>query len=208
YPRLDTLFLASPIAWKGTLAQYAGRLHREYPGKQDVIVYDYVDIHIPILERMYHKRLAGYSQIGYKALASKNELDKISMIYDSDTYSSVLKRDFAEAKKEILIACPYIRKKQINTVHGLLENSLSKGVEATIITLPLESYREQERAKKCIELLQTKVNVKTKTGIYQKYVIIDNRLVWYGSIGLLDYIDSDDTVMRLESSELVEELRK
>ena len=45
YPRLDALFLASPIAWKGTLAQYAGRLHREYPGKQDVMIYDYVDIH-------------------------------------------------------------------------------------------------------------------------------------------------------------------
>jgi Uncharacterized protein conserved in bacteria len=207
YPRLDTLFLASPIAWKGTLAQYAGRLHRESPGKQDVIVYDYVDIHIPVLERMYHKRLTGYSQIGYKALSSNEEPDRISMIYDSDTFSSVLKRDFAEAK-EILIVCPYIRKKQINVVFGLLGNPLSKGVTVTIITLPPESYREQERARKCIEVLQTKVNVKNQPDIYQKYVIIDNQLVWYGSIGLLDYIDSDDTIMRLESRELVEELRE
>jgi superfamily II DNA or RNA helicase len=208
YPRLDTLFLASPIAWKGTLAQYAGRLHREYPDKQDVIVYDYVDIHIPVLERMYHKRLTGYSQIGYKVLASKNEPDRISMIYDCDTYSSVLRRDFAEAKKEILIACPYIRKKQVNTVLEVLESSLSKGVEVTIITLPTESYREQERAKKCIEVLQTKVNVKMETDVYQKYIIIDNQLVWYGSIGLLDYINSDDTIIRLESRELVEELKE
>jgi superfamily II DNA or RNA helicase len=44
YPRLDTLFLASPIAWKGTLAQYAGRLHREYPNKKDVMIYDYVGL--------------------------------------------------------------------------------------------------------------------------------------------------------------------
>ena len=207
YPRLDTLFFASPIAWKGTLAQYAGRLHREYPGKQDVIVYDYVDIHIPVLERMYHKRLTGYSQIGYKALASKNEPDRISMIYDSDTFLSVLKNDFAEAKKEILIVCPYIQKRQVNTMLVLLGNLLFSGVEVTIITLPPESYREQERARKCIELLQTKADVKTNSEIYQKYIIIDNQLVWYGSIGLFDYIDLDNTVMRLESRELVEELR-
>jgi len=210
YPRLDTLFLASPIAWKGTLAQYAGRLHREYPGKQDVIVYDYVDIHIPVLERMYHKRLTGYSQIGYKVLASKDEPDRISMIYDHETFGSALKRDFAEARKEILISCPYIRKKQVNLLLAMLEDLVSKakGIDVTIITLPSESYREQERAKKCIELLQTKVNVKMEIDIYQKYIIIDNQLVWYGSIGLLDYIDSDDTIMRLESRELVEELTR
>ena len=207
YPRLDTLFLASPIAWKGTLAQYAGRLHREYPGKQDVIVYDYVDIHIPVLERMYHKRLTGYSQIGYKTLASKNEPDRISMIYDHKSFSTALKRDFSETRKEILISSPYIRKKQVNLLLAMLEDLVYKGIDITIITLPSESYREQERAKKCIELLQTKVNVKTIPDIYQKYAIIDNRLVWYGSIGLLDYIDSDDTIMRLELKELVEELR-
>lgn len=52
-PRLDTLFLAMPIAWKGTLAHYAGRLHRNYDGKQEVCVYDYADIFMPMLERMY-----------------------------------------------------------------------------------------------------------------------------------------------------------
>lgn len=52
-PRLDTLLLTIPVAWKGTVAQYAGRLHRSYPGKTEVRVYDYVDVHVPVLERMY-----------------------------------------------------------------------------------------------------------------------------------------------------------
>jgi superfamily II DNA or RNA helicase len=56
-PRLDTLFLAMPVSWKGTLAQYAGRLHRNYEGKQEVLIYDYVDIHVPMLDKMYQKRL-------------------------------------------------------------------------------------------------------------------------------------------------------
>jgi superfamily II DNA or RNA helicase len=148
YPRLDTLFLASPIAWKGTLAQYAGRLHREYPGKQDVIVYDYVDIHIPVLERMYHKRLTGYAQIGYKALFSKKEPDKISIIYDCDSFVSAMKNDLAEARKEILIVSPSILKKQLNLALEWLKTPLQAGISITVITRPIESYREQERAKK------------------------------------------------------------
>ncbi len=55
FPRLDTLFLALPISWEGKVAQYAGRLHRDYPGKKDVRIYDYVDIHVPILERCIKK---------------------------------------------------------------------------------------------------------------------------------------------------------
>ena len=63
--RLDTLFLAMPVAWRGTLQQYAGRLHREHAGKADVVIYDYVDASVPVLARMHQKRLTGYRAMGY-----------------------------------------------------------------------------------------------------------------------------------------------
>lgn len=63
--RLDTLFLTMPIAWKGTLAQYVGRLHRQHAGKKDVVVFDYVDSAVPVLVRMAAKRRAGYRALGY-----------------------------------------------------------------------------------------------------------------------------------------------
>ena len=63
--RLDTLFLAMPISWKGTLQQYVGRLHRLHDNKRVVQVYDYVDDWVPMLKRMYERRLKGYSSIGY-----------------------------------------------------------------------------------------------------------------------------------------------
>jgi len=63
--RLDTLFLAMPVSWKGTLVQYTGRLHRLYPGKTEVRIYDYVDREIPMLHRMFEKRRRGYRAIGY-----------------------------------------------------------------------------------------------------------------------------------------------
>lgn len=64
-PRLDTLFLTMPIAWRGTLAQYVGRLHRECDGKREVIVHDYVDSGVPVLARMATRRQAGYRALGY-----------------------------------------------------------------------------------------------------------------------------------------------
>ncbi len=63
--RLDTLFLAMPVAWRGALQQYAGRLHRMHTGKAEVVIYDYVDEGVSVLARMYQKRLAGYRAMGY-----------------------------------------------------------------------------------------------------------------------------------------------
>lgn len=72
HPPLDTLVLAMPISWKGTLQQYAGRLHREHSDKDDIRVYDYVEIDHPQLSRMWDKRLRGYRAMGYEIKPSKS----------------------------------------------------------------------------------------------------------------------------------------
>lgn len=70
HPRLDALLLAMPIAWKGTVVQYAGRLHRSHPGKSRAVVYDYVDAEVPVLRRMFAKRLRAYRTLGYELAES------------------------------------------------------------------------------------------------------------------------------------------
>ena len=70
--RLDTLFLTMPVAWKGTLAQYAGRLHRLNDAKREVIIYDYADMRVPVLARMAAKRQVGYQAIGYQVLDARD----------------------------------------------------------------------------------------------------------------------------------------
>jgi superfamily II DNA or RNA helicase len=72
--RLDTLLLVLPISWKGTLQQYAGRLHRNFEGKKEVRVYDYVDASIPMLLRMYDKRIKEYKAIGYSIQEEQRQL--------------------------------------------------------------------------------------------------------------------------------------
>ncbi len=66
--RLDTLFLTLPISWRGTIAQYVGRLHRLHDRKKEVQVYDYADLNVPMLERMFNRRCRGYEAVGYRIL--------------------------------------------------------------------------------------------------------------------------------------------
>lgn len=72
--RLDTLFLALPISWRGTIAQYVGRLHRLHDGKCEVRVYDYADLDVPMLARMFDRRCRGYEAVGYTILLPANAL--------------------------------------------------------------------------------------------------------------------------------------
>ena len=67
-PRLDSLFLALPVSWRGTVAQYVGRLHRLHEGKREVRVYDYADLNVPMLSRMFDRRCRGYESLGYTIL--------------------------------------------------------------------------------------------------------------------------------------------
>jgi len=85
--RLDTLFLALPVSWKGTLIQYTGRLHRLHPGKTEVRIYDYVDHAVPMLMKMFEKRLRGYRAIGYardEAPLGLREVEDNVVEYDED----------------------------------------------------------------------------------------------------------------------------
>jgi superfamily II DNA or RNA helicase/very-short-patch-repair endonuclease len=67
-PRLDTLFLTLPVSWRGTISQYVGRLHRLHEGKREVRVYDYADLNVPMLARMFDRRCRGYKSLGYAML--------------------------------------------------------------------------------------------------------------------------------------------
>jgi superfamily II DNA or RNA helicase len=91
--RLDTLFLALPVSWKGTLIQYAGRLHRLHPMKKEVRMFDYVDRDVPMLLRMFEKRLRGYRGIGYARgeapLGIAEPGDEMVVEYDEDVLRSL-----------------------------------------------------------------------------------------------------------------------
>jgi len=81
--RLDTLFLALPISWRGTLTQYAGRLHRLNAAKKEVIIYDYVDFDVPLLAKMYARRRTGYKSIGYEIALPENKSRAAQLVLEN-----------------------------------------------------------------------------------------------------------------------------
>jgi superfamily II DNA or RNA helicase/very-short-patch-repair endonuclease len=100
--RLDTLFVTMPVSWRGTVAQYVGRLHRLHDGKQVVQVYDYADLDVPMLERMFDKRCAGYEAVGYSILLPASALpgwpQSVPLPVDP-----VWKRDYAASVKRLIL---------------------------------------------------------------------------------------------------------
>lgn len=112
-PRLDTLFLAMPVSWKGTLQQYTGRLHRESCNKKDVLVYDYIDLHVKMLDNMYHKRLKAYALIGYKAKENSFSDSPTKIIYNKENFFPVYLKDIANTSKKLIIISPFVTKIKI-----------------------------------------------------------------------------------------------
>jgi superfamily II DNA or RNA helicase/very-short-patch-repair endonuclease len=100
-PRLDTLFLTLPVSWRGTIAQYAGRLHRLYDGKREVRVYDYADLNVPMLARMFDRRCRGYEAVGYTLLLPASAIPgwPADVVLPSDP---AWKRDYAASVRRLV----------------------------------------------------------------------------------------------------------
>lgn len=151
-PRLDTLFLAMPVSWKGTLAQYAGRLHRNYEGKQEVLIYDYVDIRVPMLERMYHKRLSGYAAIGYTIRGDRTVPAAENRIFSQEEYWDTFSVDIANAQRDILITSPYLHIAQVKRVLKLIPEE----THVTVVTGDETSFKPEawEKMSNTVRLLE------------------------------------------------------
>ena len=209
YPRLDTLFLALPIAWKGKVAQYAGRLHRNYPGKNEVLIYDYVDIHVPVLESMYQKRLKGYAAIGYKIKVCDMLQASPDLIYDGKSFYPVFSEDIRNAKNEILIVSPFMRKSRITQILRLMSEALMNQVKIVVVTRPTEDFPERDQ-KSVLENTQRLrgygVEVRHKSGFHQKFTVIDGKIVWYGSVNFLSFGTAEESIMRFTSYDIAGQL--
>jgi hypothetical protein len=208
-PRLDTLFLAMPISWKGTLQQYAGRLHRLFENKNEVQIYDYVDIHVKKLERMYNKRLNGYASIGYKAKGESIASDTIDFIFDKSNFLPVFVNDLATAVREILIVSPFITRTRTVQMMPHLRTPLQRNVRVVVVTRPIEEFRGKDvtSLQEALAMLeQAGSTVRFRPNIHQKFAVMDQRIVWYGSINLLSFGSAEESVMRLESPNIACEL--
>ena len=203
--RLDTLFLAMPIAWDGNVEQYTGRLNRSYEGKEKVTVVDYVDHYIDMFANMYNKRLRTYRRIGYELSQDAEVKPSEEFFFDKETYYKRFRDDYVNAHEEIIISSPYVSS---SGVEHLIRDSLEQGNKAVsikLITYPTEYYSEDIRGR--IDVLHNKlvtagVEIQYADRISSRYAIIDREIVWYGSMNLVSTIKEDDDEMRIVNKDI------
>ena len=210
FPRLDTLFMATPVSFRGVVEQYAGRLNRDYAGKENVIIYDYVDNHIPMFDNMYVKRLKAYKQIGYE-LAGGLQIDKqlVNAIYDGDNYSENYHKDLLDANKNIMISSPAISGSKVYELINMLKEKQMLGVQVTIVTWTPDSYGFGDAAywmQLHEDMRKAGFYIKTVEEYCDRFAVIDQEVVWYGNINLLAKDKADDSIMRVRSKEIAGEL--
>ena len=210
YPRLDTLMLAAPVSFSGRLEQYLGRLNRDYEGKSEVIVYDYIDSHIRTFDNMYAKRLRTYKRTGFQLIANGIfPKQTANAIYDSDNYTDVFEQDLVEAEKRIIVSSPKLTLEKVKRFSYLVKARQEAGCKVTVVTLDPQnlSYGSSEFCYGLIcEMQQNGIHVITGEDIAEHFAIIDDELVWHGGMNLLGKQDAWDNLMRIKSAQVAAEL--
>ena len=205
-PRLDTLTLAMPFSWKGTLAQYCGRLHRNFAGKEEVLIYDYVDFRVPAFDRMYRNRLKGYKQLGYtiKPVSDSKQNETLpSKLYSTGDYKTDFIQDCISAKKSVVICSPYLSKTEVQKFLSLVPKIHSCGCKIFITTRVHEDEGRRKKQQPYIDMLETAgAVVSGKENITQRLAVFDAKILWYGSINFLGYSEEEDCSIRICNAEI------
>lgn len=201
FARLDTLFLAMPISWKGKLTQYAGRLHRDYVGKREVVIYDYVDLNVAMLENMYHKRIKGYKDIGYEIRVDA-KTGKRGILFNKTDFKRIFNEDITSAHKEILIVSPSLIAGRVTKFLRVYSTLLDKP-NVTVVTRATDDEKTMQQLER---LKRTGIAIQIHDDLHLRCAVIDGSLVWYGSISPLGYAGDTDSSLRFDSREIAEML--
>lgn len=210
FPRLDTLFMATPVSGENAVEQYVGRLNRDYDGKENVIVYDYVDSHIPKFDKMYAARLKAYKKIGYELCVNMDgEKQKANAIYDIENYAETYWKDLEEANSAVVVSSPRLNNQKVDRIINMLGKRRELGVKVTIVTWHPDAYKygkDDVRMELMERLRKAGFEIRLVEESCEHYAVIDNDIVWYGSVNLLSKEDAEDNLMRVCSKDIAAEL--
>lgn len=210
FPRLDTLFMATPVSGENVVEQYVGRLNRDYDGKENVIVYDYVDSHIPKFDKMYSARMKAYKKIGYELCVNMDgEKQKANAIYDIENYAETYWKDLEEANSAVVVSSPRLNNQKVDRIIKILGKRRELGVKVTIVTWHPDAYKygkDDIRMELMERLRKAGFEIRLVEESCEHYAVIDNEIVWYGSVNLLSKEDAEDNLMRVCSKDIAAEL--
>lgn len=222
--------MTAPISSKNNVEQYAGRLNRDYPGKEDIIIFDYVDNQIPMLSNMYKKRVRTYHKIGFNLVAGllnyKNTNDKVKTFFYTHDYLHQLSLDLKNAQREIIISSncsdPASYRRLTDSIYELqligvktvvitsnIYSSFNAGIDfntdtenRAVLPAMLNSSTEDMLENFCYN---SGIAFIKKDYKVDSFIVIDRKLIWYGS-DFIEGVKRSDVVIRLESADAAAEL--
>ncbi len=198
-PRLDTLFLAMPISWSGTLAQYVGRLHREYEGKTKAMIYDYIDLNVRMLENMYKKRLSEYANLGYAP--AHTSPTGYGSIFKGDAVAEVFK-NMSEAKRNSMVVGSNFSEENFKAIIRAGDEFKKSGVKFAVV---LKRSHDEVYYKYVDMLITHRITFFEKNVLSSSFAMVDGSVLWYSTGELFDGRDND-CVMRIDDKPFVKEL--
>ena len=168
------------------------------------------DLKSHVINCVVVKDLKGYASIGYRVRLEGSAVGLDSdMIYDQLSFQPRFLQDMEQARQSIRIVSPYVTMKRVRWLEAMIQSARQRRVDVTVITRPAASFdgRSKELVNASIALLRDLgVQVICQGAIHQKYAIIDDRIVWYGSINLLSFGASEESMMRLISGSVARAL--
>ena len=200
-PSLDTLFLTVPIRWQGRLDQYIGRIHRNYDGKNEVKVYDYVDFNCQMFQSMFAARLKEYYSNNYHLQEETESVIVNNQVFTAENYLTKLKDDISHATKSIYISTSYISLKLYKSLMKVFDEAQRHG---TVICIETNSHQKDlQEISEFISGLDIAVNISDSA---KQVIVIDQNVVWYGTAAILSIQKKEEYQIRLVNKKLAEEI--
>lgn len=196
-PQLKSIFFSLPFSWKGRTNQYVGRLHRKMKEKDELRIYDYIDIGIEMFARMYQKRLKVYAKLNYQLAEDDKTRKNQTQFYTASNYEEPLKFDFTQAKK-IVMGIVSIQQIRLEQLRGLNKE----------ITLIVKEDKFRKHKLLLSELREIGIRVELVPVNPFSFITCDDKIIWYGNVKYLTKSDKDATTLRLSNKEIAQKIMK
>lgn len=205
-PQLDTIFLTLPFSWKGRLRQYLGRLQREVGNKDELRVYDYIDLGISMFDNMYQKRLREYKKLGYMMAEDEKTKALEAGLYDSSNYYGDLRKDFNDAGS-ITLCIKSLTAELVKVIYELK----AEGKEIKVITqrATAKNGKVNHRQKAHFdELKRQNSEVVAVEKVTQSFIVLDMQVAWYGSLNFYGSMNNGASAIRLKNTKLAKQIMR
>lgn len=199
-PQLESIFFCLPFSYKVRTQQYVGRLHRGLDEKDELRVYDYVDIGVEVFARMYQKRLREYSKLNYKLAEDDKTRAYQTQLYTASNYLEPLNFDLSKASQIVL------------GIYSISQIQIDEWKEWMASRIEMEILIKRDKLEKSPKLFNELKKLGVKVTLLDanpySFVLCDEKIIWYGNLKYFSKNTADATILRLSNKDIADKIMR